>query len=83
MVPVTLAEPLKMVAVIVAGKGHWLFGTAMAVAAYGVSLLIVERLFKIVKPKLLMLPWFSTIWAVFVQIRNAATSVFSSAKGRS
>jgi hypothetical protein len=83
MVPVTLAEPLKMVAVLVAGKGHWLSGMAMIVAAYGVSLLVVERLFRIVKPKLLMLPWFAVIWAIFLNIKNAASSVFSSAKGPS
>jgi len=74
MVPVTLAEPLKMVAVLVAG-------TAMIVAAYGVSLLIIERLFRIVKPKLLMLPWFAAIWAVVTKIRGAAVSAFCSAKG--
>lgn len=81
MVPVTLAEPLKMVAVLVAGKGHWLYGTAMIVAAYGVSLLIVERLFRIIKPKLLTLPWFGAIWAVVTKIRGAAVSAFCSAKG--
>ena len=81
MVPVTLAEPLKMVAVLVAGKGHWLFGTAMMFAAYGVSLLIVERLFRIVKPKLLMLHWFATTWGVVTVIRSAAVSAFYSAKG--
>jgi hypothetical protein len=82
MVPVTLVEPLKIVAVLVAGKGHWVSGTAMIVAAYGASLLIVERLFRIVKPKLLMLHWFATIWAMVTKIRNAAISAFSSAKGR-
>lgn len=71
MVPVTLVEPLKIVAVLVAG-GHWLSGTAMIIAAYGASLLIVERLFRSVKAKLLMLHWFATIWAIVTRIKSAA-----------
>jgi hypothetical protein len=34
LVPLLLVEPLKVVALIIAGKGHWLTGTAMLVAAY-------------------------------------------------
>jgi hypothetical protein len=33
-------------------------GTGMMIAAYAASLLVVERLFKIVKPKLMTLNWF-------------------------
>jgi hypothetical protein len=40
----------------VAGEGHWITGTAMIIAAYLGSLLVVERIFRIVKPKLLILP---------------------------
>jgi hypothetical protein len=32
-VPVCLIVPLKLVAVAVAGKGHWITGTAMIIAA--------------------------------------------------
>ena len=52
MVPMGLVEPLKIVALFVAGKGHWFSGTAMIIGAYAVSLLIIERLFRVVKPKL-------------------------------
>src|SRR5579863_5348451 len=69
-VPVTLIEPLKLVAVAVAGEGHWITGTAMIIGAYLGSLLVVERLFKIVKPKLLMLPWFAKLWANVLLIRD-------------
>lgn len=69
-VPVTLIEPLKLVAVAVAGEGHWITGTAMIIAAYLGSLLVVERLFRIVKPKLLMLPWFVKLWAKVLMIRD-------------
>jgi hypothetical protein len=62
LVPACIVEPMKLAAVAIAGDGHWITGTAMIVAAYAASLLLVERLFRIVKPKLLMLPWFARIW---------------------
>lgn len=62
IVPACLVEPLKIVALFMAGKGHWVSGTAMIVGAYAVSLLIIERLFKVVKPKLMTLGWFSSSW---------------------
>jgi hypothetical protein len=68
-VPLFIVEPMKVLAVAVAGEGHWITGTGMIIAAYAASLLVVERLFVIVKPKLLMLPWFATFWAVFVTLR--------------
>ena len=69
-VPVAVVEPLKIIALTIAGKGHWLAGTATIVAAYSVSLLLIERLFRLVKPKLLMLTWFAAIWSKFVALRN-------------
>ena len=62
LVPLGMIEPLKIVAVVVAGKGHWLSGAVTIAAAYGMSLLITERLFRLVKPKLMMLDWFAAIW---------------------
>ena len=62
LLPASVVEPLKLIAVAVAGDGHWVPGTAMIVAAYAASLLLVERLFRIVKPKLLTLPWFARLW---------------------
>ena len=69
-IPVAVVEPLKFVSLFVAGKGHWLTGTGMIVAAYAVSLLIVERLFRIVRPKLTTLAWFARLWASHVALRN-------------
>jgi hypothetical protein len=68
-----MVEPLKLAAVTVAGYGHWVTGTAMIVACYAFSLFVVERLFVIVKPKLLSIPWFAKLWKgfVFVRIRAA------------
>jgi hypothetical protein len=70
VVPAAIVEPLKIVAVGIAGKGHWLAGTATIIAAYAVSLLFIERLFRLVKPKLLMLNWFAAIWSKAVALRN-------------
>ena len=65
-----LVEPLKLIALYVAGKGHWMTGTGMIIGAYAASLLVVERLFKAVKPKLMMMEWFAALWSRFVGLRN-------------
>jgi hypothetical protein len=65
-VPVCLVEPLKLIAVFVVGKGHWITGTVMITLAYATSFLVVERLFVIVKPKLLKLRWFARLWSWFI-----------------
>lgn len=70
LVPLLLVEPLKLVALVVAGNGHWLTGTAMLVAAYAASLLVVERLFRVLKPKLMMMGWFARLWTGFVALRT-------------
>jgi hypothetical protein len=70
LVPLLLVEPLKVVALFVAGQGHWLTGTGMLVAAYAASLLVVERIFRVVKPKLMMMGWFNRLWTGFVALRS-------------
>jgi hypothetical protein len=76
LIPVCIVEPLKLVAVAVAGDGHWITGTVMIVIAYAASLLVVERLFMVVKPKLLTLPWFARLWAWFAACRESVLSLF-------
>ena len=78
LVPLGIVEPLKLVAVAVAGKGHWVTGTGMVVAAYAVSILLVERLFEVVKPKLLTLDWFTKAWTRFVVLRRRVVRWFAS-----
>ena len=68
----SLIEPLKIFAVAIAGAGHWVAGTITVVFAYAVSVMLVERLFEIVKPKLLTLPWFARLWHWFVARRDRA-----------
>jgi hypothetical protein len=76
LIPTSLVEPLKLIAVAVAGEGHWITGTVMIVVAYAASLVLVERLFMIVKPKLLTLPWFARLWDWFVALRGKAAGLF-------
>jgi hypothetical protein len=81
LIPVALAEPFKIVALFVAGKGHWFSGTAIICLAYAISLFVVERLFRIVKPKLLMMTWFATIWDFVTRLRRAViTAIIPSPK---
>ena len=69
-VPVVLVEPLKIVSLYVAGKGHWLTGTGIIIGAYALSLIFVERLFRVAKPKLLMLGWFAKLWKRYTAFRT-------------
>ncbi len=71
-IPFGIVEPLKLAAVAIAGTGHWIAGSITIVCAYAASLLVVERLFKIVKPKLLMLPWFARLWSWMLALRGRA-----------
>ena len=67
--PFLLVEPMKLVALVVAGKGHWLTGTGMIIGAYAVSLLLLERMFRVVKPKLLLIRWFAAGWSWMVKLK--------------
>jgi hypothetical protein len=75
--PLCLVEPSRLVAVALIGDVHWLTGTAMIAAAYTVSLLCVERLFVIAKPKLLKLHWFAKGWAWMIVQRYRLAKAFS------
>jgi hypothetical protein len=54
---------LKLFAVFILGEGHEVIGLATILCAYAGSVFIVERLFKIVKPTLLELPWFAASYS--------------------
>jgi hypothetical protein len=68
-VPLAIVEPAKLIAVVICGEGHWLTGTVVLIVAYALSLFVIERLFKIVKPKLLKLRWFAKAWRWPVEMR--------------
>jgi hypothetical protein len=69
-VPLAIVEPLKLVALAVFGEGHFVSGVLMMICAYAGSLFITERLFRVIKPKLLSLPWFAFVWRRFVTARD-------------
>jgi hypothetical protein len=83
LLPVGLVEPLKLVALAVAGTGHWMIGTAVMLAAYAGSLFVVERLFKVLKPKLLTLSWFAWLWTRFLDLRHWAARLLGARSTRS
>jgi hypothetical protein len=64
-VPLAIVEPLKLAIIFVAGSGHWVTGSIAMVCVYALDILVVERLFRIAKPKLLLIPWFAMIWEWF------------------
>jgi hypothetical protein len=70
--PLAVVEPLKLAAVFVAGDGHFITGAVVMICAYAVSLFLTERLFVIVRPKLMKLSWFAAVWRPFVRLRNRA-----------
>lgn len=69
-VPLVIIEPLKVLALLVVGDGHFVAGTLAMICAYAGSLFITERLFGILKPKLLSLAWFAKMWSWFVTVRD-------------
>ena len=69
-IPLAIVEPLKLVALFVVGEGHFIAGVLVMICAYAGSLFITERLFVVLKPKLLILPWFAFAWQWFVTARD-------------
>lgn len=67
-IPTVIVEFTKLGAIVVAGEGHWLSGMTILICAYGASGLGTERLFRIVKPKLMNLPWFAWLWRRAVRL---------------
>jgi hypothetical protein len=70
IIPAGIVEPIKLVAVVIAGSGHWLAGTTALCVAYLVSIFFIERLFHVVKPQLLTLPWFRSCWRTALRLRR-------------
>jgi hypothetical protein len=82
LIPLAIVEPLKLVALVIAGEGHWLTGTMVLIGAYAFSLLIVERLFRLLKPNLMRLYWFQRAWGWWQRARGKALDWISPESGR-
>lgn len=70
-VPAGLIEVLKLGAVYWVARGHLVSGTVALLALHAASLLATERLFAVVKPQLLTIPWFAALWGRVEAIRDA------------
>jgi hypothetical protein len=57
LVPLVIVEPVKMTGVAFVGLGHWVGGACMIVGGYAAGLLVVDRLYRVVKSKLYTIPW--------------------------
>ena len=67
-VPTITVELSKVAAVFFLGGGHWVTGLVVMLCAYAASLFITERVFVLVKPKLMKLRWFKWIWLSLVSL---------------
>ena len=57
LVPLIIVEPFKLAGVAFVGLGHWFGGACMIIGGYAAGLFVVDRLFRVVKSKLYMIPW--------------------------
>ncbi len=62
VLPFAIAEPAKIFAIYLMSTGHVITGLALLIAAYLVSVLVVDRIFQAGKTKLLTIPWFAKLW---------------------
>ena len=70
LVPLLVVEPVKMAGLAFVGLGHWVGGVCMIVGAYAAGLLVVDRLFRVVKSKLYTMPWCAAV-AQLIQMKLA------------
>jgi hypothetical protein len=62
LVPLIILEPVKPVAAYLAAKGHYTRSIAVLVIGEILKVTIVERLFHVGRPKLMMIPAFARIY---------------------
>jgi hypothetical protein len=70
LVPLLIVEPVKMTGLAFVGLGHWVGGACMIIGGYAAGLLVVDRLYRVVKSKLYTMPWCASL-AGKVQLRLA------------
>ncbi len=68
--PFAVAEPAKVYALYLMASGHVIIGAAAMIAAYLVSIVVVDRIFEAGKPKLFTIPWFLKLWTWLVFYRD-------------
>lgn len=61
MVPLLIVEPVKMTGVAFVGLGHWVGGACMIIGGYAAGLLVVDRLYRVMKSNLYTIPWCASL----------------------
>jgi hypothetical protein len=85
LVPFVVLEPFKILALVLLAGGHFTSGAVMLAASHLASIVLVERLFRLTKPKLLTIGWFARIHGIVERIydwslgRLKATAAWRSA----
>jgi len=73
------ADPAKVYGLYLMGTGHLIFGASIFVAAYVVSLALVEQIYRAGKTKLRTLPWFAALTDWLFDCRDRLVSWAKSA----
>ncbi len=73
-VPFIIAEPLKVVALYWTGTGHLIRGAVTLAFAYGMSFIIVERIYDAGRDKLMQIAWLSRLVGWVGDYRDAFLS---------
>lgn len=60
LIPLLIVEPVKLTGLAFVSLGHWVGGACIIVGAYAASLLVVDRLYRVVKSKLYTIKWCAT-----------------------
>ena len=61
ILPLAVAEPAKVFALYLIGDGHYISGVGLMIAAYLVSLVLVDTIYEGARPQLRSITWFATI----------------------
>jgi hypothetical protein len=61
LVPLLIVEPVKMTGLAFVDLGHWVGGACMIVGGYAAGLLVLDRLYRVVKSKLYTMEWCATL----------------------
>ena len=70
VVPLAVAEPAKIFALWLIGEGHYLSGLGTLVAAYLVSLVLIDSIYDGARPQLRSIQWFAALVDRLTTIRS-------------
>ncbi len=80
-VPFAIAEPMKVVALVIIARGHVAIGVVTLIAAYLATFLIVERIYHAGREKLLTYRWLAWVMRYVALARSLYDGIKLSAVG--